>query len=374
LCAQRGSPIIIDTTGKGFHLTSTTEGVIFDIRGDGKLVQLAWTAETSGNAFLALDRNGNGKIDNGKELFGNFTNQSPCPDGGGACRNGYRALAEFDKPANGGNGDGIIDRRDAIFPHLLLWIDENHDGISQPSELHSLPELGVFSLALKYKESRRTDQFGNQFRYRDAVNPDPETGESKDGRWAYDVFFVIAGGRAKGSLPSLAEGINTSKHFRPECDPIPTSETTTLAGTTYITEGSYIMTLNPGADDYDGHYVTENNYQTGTDTCYWAGANIANPPSVAGSTWTVGSGTGIGHNQYGVDSIGFPSTGVLYIQQNAAEHDVDFPCVVTFYQEMTYETDADTWWEFAENVDTQTIGSNTVKVCRAGVCTGTIPF
>jgi hypothetical protein len=99
-----GSPIVIDTTGEGFHLTSATEGVIFDIRGDGRPIQLAWTAETSRNAFLALDRNGNGKIDNGKELFGNFTDQPPCPDGGGACRNGYRALAEFDKPANGGNG------------------------------------------------------------------------------------------------------------------------------------------------------------------------------------------------------------------------------------------------------------------------------
>jgi hypothetical protein len=72
-----------------------------------------------------------------------------------------------------------------------LWIDENHDGISQPNELHSLPELGVFSLGLAYKESRRTDEFGNQFRYKAAVNPDPLDGESKDGRWAYDVFLVI---------------------------------------------------------------------------------------------------------------------------------------------------------------------------------------
>ena len=159
-------------------MTSSEAGVVFDFVGDGHLIQMAWTAAASGNAFLSLDRNGNGRIDEGEELFGNTTDQPPCPGGGFACRNGYRALAEFDKPANGGNGDGIIDRRDAIFPHLLLWIDENHDGISQPSELHSLPELGVFSLALKYKESRRTDEFGNQFRYKAAVNPDTKNGES----------------------------------------------------------------------------------------------------------------------------------------------------------------------------------------------------
>jgi hypothetical protein len=190
-CVKGGySPIILDTAGEGFHLTSAEGGVTFDIVGDGRPIQMAWTAAASRNAFLALDRNHNGKIDNGKELFGNFTDQPPCPDGGASCRNGYRALAEFDKPEKGGNGDGLIDRRDAVYSRLLLWVDENHDGVSQPSELHTLPELGVSSLSLGYKESRRTDEFGNQFRYKDAVNPDPQDGQSKDGRWAYDVFFV----------------------------------------------------------------------------------------------------------------------------------------------------------------------------------------
>lgn len=203
-CGCNGSsPIIIDTTGEGFHLTSEEGGVVFDILGDGHPIQISWTAARSGNAFLALDRNHDGTIDSGKELFGNVTEQPASTD-----PNGFLALAEFDKPENGGNDDGVIDKRDAIFSHLLLWIDENHDGIAQPSELHSLSELGVFSLSLNYKDSKRTDQFGNYFRYKAAVNPDPQDGKSQDGRWAYDVFLNPIGTQSGQTqvLPELWMG------------------------------------------------------------------------------------------------------------------------------------------------------------------------
>jgi hypothetical protein len=106
-------------------------------------------------------------------------------------------LAEFDKPEKGGNGDGVIDEQDAVFSKLVLWIDDNHDGISQPSELHGLSEFGIHSLSISYFESRKTDEFGNQFRYKARVNPRKEDRDSRDetvagevGRWAYDVFFV----------------------------------------------------------------------------------------------------------------------------------------------------------------------------------------
>ncbi len=178
------SPIVIDTDGKGFDLTDEAHGVVFDIYANGHPVQVSWTSVDSRNAWLALDRNGNGRIDNASELFGDHTPQPPSDD-----PNGFLALAVFDKPENGGNGDGIIDKR-AVFSQLLLWIDENHDGVSQPNELHHLPELGVYSLALKYTETRRTDRYGNLFRYKAAVNPDPKDGHSEDGRWTYDVFLL----------------------------------------------------------------------------------------------------------------------------------------------------------------------------------------
>jgi hypothetical protein len=179
------SPIIIDTAGEGFHLTSASDGVLFDIEGDGNPLQLGWTAPGSRNAFLALDRNHNGKIDSGKELFGNYTRQPPSKD-----PNGFLALAEFDKPENGGNGDGIIDKRDAVFSHLVLWIDENHDGVSQPEEMRKLPELGVYSLSLQYKDSRRQDQFGNGFRYKGKVNPEGQPKDDHVDRVMFDVFLV----------------------------------------------------------------------------------------------------------------------------------------------------------------------------------------
>ena len=180
------SPIVIDTTGQGFHLGKAAEGVIFDIRANGHPVRVAWPDTGSGNAFLVLDRNHNGKIDSGREMFGNITYQPESPD-----LNGYLALAVYDKPENGGNGDGIIDSRDEVFSQLRLWIDANHDGISEPSELHTLPELGVYSISLKYRPEAYVDANGNQFRYRGILNPDPSDRTSKDGRYTYDVFLRI---------------------------------------------------------------------------------------------------------------------------------------------------------------------------------------
>jgi hypothetical protein len=194
------SPIIVDIEGEGFHLTSSENGVNFDIGAVGRKERIGWTDPKYHNALLVLDRDHDGTIDSGKELFGGATPQPPSKD-----PNGFTALAVFDLPENGGNGDGTIDARDEVWHRLRLWIDSNHDGISQPEELHKLQEEGVYSIGLDFKITPRRDEYGNQFVYKGRVNVN---GERRDevNRVTYDVIFSMAGShcqKPKSDLPLL---------------------------------------------------------------------------------------------------------------------------------------------------------------------------
>lgn len=161
------SPIVIDGGAKGISLTDPAGGVMFDADGDGVRERMSWTAAGADDAWLALDRNGNRLIDNGSELFGNFT---VLPDGRTRAANGFDALKALDGgPAGLSTMDGLIDANDSIYARLLLWTDSNHNGMSEPDELLSLAQSGIVALRTDYKESRRQDEHGNLFRQRAKV-------------------------------------------------------------------------------------------------------------------------------------------------------------------------------------------------------------
>lgn len=153
------TPILIDLENDGVRLTGLEDPVWFDIDANGEPNLMSWT--DGGEGFLVLDRNGNGRIDDGGELFGNATRLAD----GNLASNGYEALAELDSSFLGGNGDHVIDSFDFGFPALEVWTDGNHDGISQAEELQTLAATGIQRIGLDHRRSSRMDRHGNRFVY-----------------------------------------------------------------------------------------------------------------------------------------------------------------------------------------------------------------
>lgn len=195
------NPVIIATgNAQNYSFTKKADGVLFDIDADGVLDQVAWTEPDSEVAFLAIDRNGNGIIDNGSELFGNHTLAGS--------KNGFAALRNMV-----GNGDGKVSQKDALFANLLLWHDRNHNGISEPVELTHASELleaiglgytlSAYTLSGRLDGNPRRDDNGNQYRLegwarkRESGKPDSDRRgenavrtEAARGFRIYDVCLV----------------------------------------------------------------------------------------------------------------------------------------------------------------------------------------
>lgn len=183
-CSCSYSPIVILLTpGARYDLTSVRDGVMFDYRGDGVREHTAWTVPGESEGLLALDRNGNGQIDSGEELFGDFTRLR----NGERADNGFQALADLDPEAS---LDGMIDRGDSVYQSLRLWVDQNHNGISEPEELLTLPQAGIEAISLAYSKSGRRDENGNVLSYEGHIVVKISTAEVM--KKIYDVFFAIA--------------------------------------------------------------------------------------------------------------------------------------------------------------------------------------
>jgi hypothetical protein len=131
---RRADPLALDLDGNGLQTSGVAQGVLFDIDADGRLDRTSFV--TGGDAFLALDRNGNGRIDDGRELFGDQNGDA----------NGYQALARYDD-----NGDGRIDAGDAVFSRLRLF----RIGDDGSQQLQGLQSAGVSAIGLDYSETQR---------------------------------------------------------------------------------------------------------------------------------------------------------------------------------------------------------------------------
>lgn len=176
-CTCTVSPVIVDTDNGTFTLMSPQEGPLFDMIPDGMKERRAWPKD--GAVFFVLDRNGDGTVNDGSELFGSVTEQPPSEH-----RNGFLALALYDR-----NHDSVIGPTDPVVIDLRVWLDRNSDGISQQGELVALESLGIVSISLKYTESRRHDRAGNLFRYRAPLSRERGSPVAPQ---VWDVFLVGA--------------------------------------------------------------------------------------------------------------------------------------------------------------------------------------
>ncbi|MGK7888717.1 MAG: SdrD B-like domain-containing protein, partial [Leptolyngbyaceae cyanobacterium] len=177
------SPIALDLNGDGVQTTAmgATEGK-FDLLGNGTPIESGWLS--SEDAFLAVDSNGNGVIDDISELFG------------GEVGEGFAKLATYDT-----DGDGLIGKQEILTGGLVLWQDANANHATDKGELMSLESQGVMSLNTAYEE-RAVYQYGNVLIEHGAANK--ADGSQID---MVDAYFQIPGDAAADTLPTAPQSV-----------------------------------------------------------------------------------------------------------------------------------------------------------------------
>lgn len=203
------SPLVLDLEGDGMEFSSVNDGTKFDLNGDGKKQNISWTKKQDSfdDAFLVMDKNGDGQINSGKELFG---------DQNGAA-NGYEELAKLDS-----NNDGKIDASDEAYSDLKLWSDMDGDGQVGEGEMKTLEEMNVTSIATGYEGTSGTefDQHGNDTSLKSSFTRVID-GEEVD-LDSVDVFFVEKNSSAPmsdnvvdyESLSELVDTVQAENHRR----------------------------------------------------------------------------------------------------------------------------------------------------------------
>jgi len=176
------SPIALDLNGDGIATTNVKDGAYFDHDGNGFAEQTGWV--NSDDGLLVMDRNGDGVINDGKELFGNQT----ILNNGTKASNGFQALSELDE-----NKDGKIDANDSAFSQLKIWQDIDGDGYSSADELFTLDELGIQSINTGYTDTNITDANGNTIKQTGSfTKSDGSTGDASDVWFKTDNMYTIA--------------------------------------------------------------------------------------------------------------------------------------------------------------------------------------
>jgi hypothetical protein len=152
LCSNGLDPLVVDLDNDGIETKKKEEGAYYDLDNSMFAERTGWVGKDDG--LLVLDKNGDGTITGGNELFGDQTTKKD----GTTAKNGFDALADYDD-----NKDGVVDSNDSVFSSLKIWQDANGDGVSQAEELKGLTERGIKSFSLDNNEIGKDDGNGNTF-------------------------------------------------------------------------------------------------------------------------------------------------------------------------------------------------------------------